>query len=388
MKIFLVACAVAGLALLRTTPATADLPSPLGTALFSFPGSADQPGSAHSAALALSDRWLADEPFWNPAIRGGSVLRISPSLLRISRQDLRKDNRNFDEQPVSFDGAGLWMSFPVSSLTLAFYGFQPVLRTEDNAFQRGIPGGPTPPAILQTTVSMRELRGGVAASVDGGRARAGIGAEWTYRTDRYELDEQSGAPDEGTRTTEFSGGGVGLQAGATLDFGKAEDSDEMLFSIGGAIRYLPELKLEGEEGADLVSTGSSSTPITVHRQAGFEAGLSLRWAVSPALRLGAGGGARTAQEWKEFGITAGAQQSWGGSLEYHDARDPWTVRLGVGQEQQSDVPEPRSSMVGLGIGWKLEGMTLDFGLLHRSLQRTGKPNSSDDRAVVTVGFGS
>ncbi len=386
MKIHLVACAALALGLLAAYPAAADLPSPVGTALFAFPGSPDQPGSAASAGLAMTDRWLGDEPFWNPALRARSTVRLSPLLLRLSRQDLRKDNRSFDEQPVAFDAAGLWLSFPLAPVTIGVYGYQPLLRVEDNAFQRGVPGGPSPPAVLQSNSSMRELRGGVSISVDGGRARSGIGVEWTHRTDRYELNEQSGAPDEGLRTAEFSGGGIGLQAGAALDLGGRRDDGEGTFSLGAAVRYVPELTLEGEERAELTLAGTSSTPISVNREAGFEAGASLRWNVSPALALGAGGGARTAQEWKEFAVSSGEHQSFGGSLRYHDERDPWTVFFGIGQEQQSGVPEPRAGLVGLGIGWKLEGMTLDFGLLHRSLQRAGKPNSADDRVVVTVGF--
>jgi hypothetical protein len=59
------------------------------------------------------------------------------------------------------------------------------------------------------------------------------------------------------------------------------------------------------------------------------------------------------------------------------------VRFGIGQERQKDMPEPRAGLLGLGIGWRWEGSGLDFGLLHRSLEREGHPTSSDDRLVAT-----
>jgi hypothetical protein len=73
---------------------------------------------------------------------------------------------------------------------------------------------------------------------------------------------------------------------------------------------------------------------------------------------------------------------------FHDARDPWTLRFGVGQEQQNGVPEPRAGSLGLGFGYDWEGIVLDLGILHRGIERPGHPRSYDDRVVgsVTVEF--
>jgi len=72
---------------------------------------------------------------------------------------------------------------------------------------------------------------------------------------------------------------------------------------------------------------------------------------------------------------------WGLAGEFHDARDPWTLRLGFGQEQQDKVPEDRASVLGLGFGWALEHSRVDFGVVRRGIHRSGKPTSFDDRVV-------
>src|SRR3989442_4094010 len=94
-----------GLALLCSAglePCRAGPPSPITAELFSFSGAVTTPGSAVSAGVALSDRWLGDEPFNNPAVPLVSALVVSPVLQRMSRQDLRGPNRPFDEQGAFF----------------------------------------------------------------------------------------------------------------------------------------------------------------------------------------------------------------------------------------------------------------------------------------------
>jgi len=48
------------------------------------------------------------------------------------------------------------------------------------------------------------------------------------------------------------------------------------------------------------------------------------------------------------------------------------------------VPEPRAGMLGLGFGWDLEGMRLDVAILRRTLERVDRPDSYDDRVVVSA----
>jgi hypothetical protein len=64
------------------------------------------------------------------------------------------------------------------------------------------------------------------------------------------------------------------------------------------------------------------------------------------------------------------------------------VRCGVGQEQQTGVPEPRAGVYAIGLGWRLEPLQLDIAVLRRSLARGEQPASYDDRVVagLTVGF--
>ena len=41
-------------------------------------------------------------------------------------------------------------------------------------------------------------------------------------------------------------------------------------------------------------------------------------------------------------------------------------------------------MLGLGFGWDLEGMRLDVAILRRTLERVDRPDSYDDRVVVSA----
>lgn len=382
MRVRAVARAAAMLLLFSAPAADAAPPDPIRTDLFSFPGAVAHPASAASAGTALADRWLGDEPFWNPAIANGRAAVVSGLLLRVNRQDLRADNRHYDEQPAFFDAAGAWVAFPLRPVTLGVYVFQPVLRLEDNAFERGILASPTPPAIVHSNTSMREVRGGVVTALGLGRARAGVAVEWTYRSDRYQTTEQSGAPDEGTRSAEFSGQAPSGQAGARVDFG---DLEKPAFSVGAGLRYLPELTVDGEQRWDLLS-GAGSATLSARREAGIEGGFSLRWAATPALELLAGGGGRTAQEWQGFDVTSGASSSWSAALRYHDPLEAWTVRFGLGREQQGDAPESNAGVIGLGIGWNLDQTLIEVGVVRRSLERSDQPTSFDDRVVVSVGF--
>ena len=94
---------------LIVAPVAAAPPEPIDPTLFPFPGAVVGPGSAASAGMALADRWLGDEPLSNPAVRLGREVVLSPALLHMSRQDLRADNRNFDETPVFLDASSGWM---------------------------------------------------------------------------------------------------------------------------------------------------------------------------------------------------------------------------------------------------------------------------------------
>ena len=105
---------------------------------------------------------------------------------------------------------------------------------------------------------------------------------------------------------------------------------------------------------------------------------------TPALGLVAGVGGRSAQAWRGFGVRNGAGMTWSAGTEFHDARDPWTVRFGLGQEIVRGVPEPRAGIVSLGFGWSFGAVRTDLGVLRRSLQRADEPTSADDRVVGSL----
>src|SRR4249920_89047 len=129
-------------ALAVSSVALAQPPSPIPSEPFVFPGAVRSPASAISASLAMSDRWLGHEPFDNPAIGTRSGISLSPLLQRVNRQDLRADNRDFDEESAFFDIAGAWIGAPIGPVMISAYGFQPGLRLESNAFSRGELGAP------------------------------------------------------------------------------------------------------------------------------------------------------------------------------------------------------------------------------------------------------
>jgi len=354
----------------------AEPPAPLDVArLYPFPGALPGPASAVSTGLALAGRWLGDEPFENPAAAPARGVMVAPVFQRGKRQDLPADYRNYDEIAGYLDLAGGWLSLPLRGVGVTLYAFEPVLRLEDAAFTTKpdeVPG------TFTATSSARELRAGLALSRAWRGARLGAAVEWTRREDSYDFDEVSGSPLAGLRHVDFSGDGIGFQAGASVPV-------TSVVMLGGALRYVPSLDLAGRrtsEAEDLVQEVSAT------REAGWDGGVSARWTVSDAFRVLASLGGRTAQAWDGFGVSAGRAVSWSAGFEYEEPEQPWTFRLGLGQEQQGGAPEPRAGAYALGVGWKAEALRLDLGVLRRSFQRAGKATSYDDRAVagVTVGF--
>jgi hypothetical protein len=373
---------LAALGLLVTAaPVRAQEPSPIDRHLWAFPSSTTAPSDAFSASFAQADRWLGESPFENPAAFAGRGFQASGALLRMSRQDLRAESHSFDETDLYIDFGSAWLSLPVGGWGLSAYAHQPVLRLEDNAFLQGEVGGPVPPGQIQSSGSSRELHAGLALSRGLGWLRLGVAGEWQYRTDVYEYIEQSGSPDMGTRHVDFSGSGVGFQAG--LRIGEELDAP---FSLGAAARWSPALTVEGEQHLDLLS-GDSVAVVTAEREAGVDAGVSAACRLTRQFRALAGFGVGTERTWEGFGVTTGEGTHWALAGEFHDDRDPWTLRFGGGQQLEDGAAEKSSTLVGLGIGWAFEGTRLDFGLLHRTIQRDNKPNSFDDRLLVTVSTG-
>ncbi len=372
---------VLGAALLVGAPAGAQLPTPLDHAgLFGFPACVPSPGSAASAGVGLADRWLGDEPFDNPAASPARGVSLSPLLLRVSRQDLRSNYRNYDETAAFLDGAGGWISVPLRGVGIVLYGQHPALRREENAFTRGQLGSPVPPGTVTTSTTSREARAGFALSAARGALRFGAAGEWTRRSDAYDYQETSGDPAAGNRHADFGGDAAGFAAGARL-------AGAGRVALGAAVRYAPALTLTGGWHSELL-TGDSAAAVSVGRGVAWEGGFSARVAVTPEFHALAALGGRGSRSWDAFGVRPGAGAEWRVGGEFHDARDPWTVRFGLGLETQSGVPEPRAGVVALGFGWKMESLTLDLAALRRSLQRAGEPTSYDDRvlASATVAF--
>jgi hypothetical protein len=366
-------------------PSSGEPPPPLSTSLFSFPGFTLSPGSAVSAGRVLADRWLGDDPFCNPAAAGPVAVALSGAMLHVSRQDLRAGNRNFDETPAFFDGAGFSAFLPaLGRFGASLYAFQPVLRREANAFTRGSvtidPDAP-PPATLETTASARELRAGGGVSVGAGPGRIGLGVEWIRRQDAYEVIETSGNPTAGTTRLELEGSGVAFQLGARLDLG---DSSVGGTRIGVGLRRLPALEVDAPLSQPAL-LALPDTTLTAERAAAWELGTSGRVHASPSFDVLAALGGHSAQRWDGFDLAVGRAWEWKLAVEYHDARDPWTLRFGLGQERQSDALERRADILGLGFGQAFTWGRVDVGLMHRTLDHATGPSSFEDRIIVTLG---
>ena len=115
--------------------------------------------------------------------------------------------------------------------------------------------------------------------------------------------------------------------------------------------------------------------------------VSVSWRPSEAFRFIAGAGGRTGAAWTGFNVESGNSFSGSVAFEYHDARDPWTIRFGLGLERQNDVPEDEAGMIGLGFGWNFGGVLLDLGILHRSISRDPEPTSYEDRLAISASAG-
>lgn len=359
--------------------AAAQPPAPIDPVRFAFPGGVDTPASGTSAALALTDRWLGDEPFWNPAVPVARRVMGAPLAERVSRQDLRANNRDFDDTSGYFDLAGGWASWPLGRVALDAYVAQPELRFEDNAYTLGRLPQPGAAATVANHASVRELRAGAGLSAGFGRSRVGAALEWTDRSDDYTYHEESGSPNSGDQSVSFDGSGIGAQLGAHTDWALGARTIE----VGAAARYRPKLTLDGTQTFDLFS-GFSSNPVHVTRASSWEGGLSVRVPTAETFHVLAAVGGRGAEAWEGFDATAGARFVWSLAGEFHDPRDPWTLRFGGAAEQQRGVPEPRDGMFALGLGWRFTRATASFGVTHRTLARAGQPNSYDDRVVAGI----
>ena len=375
--------AALSLAALALVPvAHAGPPAPLSNAKFGFPLPGDFAAAANaaSAGLALSDRWLGESAYENPAATVKQGIEISPLFQRVSRQDLAAHNRDVVQTQGYPDLAGLSLSLPAKRLGLVLYAWQPVLRLEQQAYS----AGPlVSPAAVQQQALQREMRGGAALSRSAGAVRVGVAGEWVHRDDSYETHEQSGAPSSGDRVLKFKGDAWAGSAGVAW----SKDPDRPWGSwLGAAVHYGSELKVTGSTDYHL-AIGDSAATFEATREAEWSGGVSARVTVAPATRVVAGVSVRSGANWQgfDFGTTGGA--GWGLGLDWKDPELPWGARFGVGQEAAPGAVEQTVGLLSAGFTWVSGDLTIDVGLLHRNLARDGSPNSADDRAVASVKLG-
>jgi hypothetical protein len=369
-------------ALVLIPAAHAAPPPPLDNPVYGFPLPGDfvSPATAASAGLALSDRWLGESPYNNPAAKLAQGIELSPVFQHVSRQDLASINRDFEQTTGYLDLAGASLSLPVRSWGLVLYAWQPVMRLEQQSYS----AGPlVSPAAVQQQATQREVRGGLAVSHAVGGMRAGVAGEWVHRDDQYETHEQSGSPFAGDRVLDFKGDGWGGSAGVTW----SKDTDQPWGSwVGAGIHYRSDLAVSGTSDSKLAA-GDTTFVFDATQAAEWSGGVSARVIVAPATRALAAVSVRSGADWRGFDISTSRGLGWSLGLDWKDPELPWGARFGVGQDSNPDAVEPRSGLLSAGFTWVSGDLVIDLGFLHRNLSREGSPNSADDRAVATVKIG-
>jgi hypothetical protein len=359
-------------------------PAPITAELHPFPGSVLGTTSAASSGLAFADRWLGDEPFANPALSPVRRLSGGPLLQRVSRQDLRADNRQFDDSAV-FDFSSAWGAFALRDVCVFAYAWQPVARFEDFAYIRGDEGS-VPAGVVGATTE-REIRAGGGLSYGRGAWRVGAAVEWTKRDDSWGVTESYGVPVPGTDVATLTGDGIGFALGGRWE---TKVLGERALTLGAALHQVPELDLTGSR--DTRADGVQALAVT--RGSAMEYGASAGLMLSPAVRVSAQVGGRGEQSFDQHPSTVvlpfdnvkpGPAAQWSLGMAYAEPDQPLTLRFGGGQESQTGVPEPRAGVYSLGAGWRFgEDLTLDLAGVRRSIARAGKATSYDDRVVASV----
>lgn len=372
------------LALCSARPVSA-APSPYDPARFAFPGAVPSPATAASAALVGADRWVTPVAGGNPAAAPeAQVIVLSPLLQRISRQDLSAANRDFSQTTAFLDAASGQWAVRSRDWSLRLEASQPVLRRETSTFSVGLGDGGPPPAQVQVDAESRELRAGLIVGRTIGDWRLGLAGEWTRRDDRLATTEVSGSPDAGQRTLTFDGASVGGALGAMWSRTPAARWGT---EVGATLRHVGAIDAPFESESDLLS-GRTTAAGEATRDATWEAGLGMRLTVDErGGHAWASLEARGAERWSGLDLETRAASSWRVGYSYRDARTPWTLRLGFGQDVQPGAPEPRATAVGLGLGWQDGDFGVDLGATHRSVRRGDAPTEGDIRLVASVTIG-
>jgi len=356
-------------------------PPPLADTTFGFPVPGDYvtPATATSAGLALADRWLGSSVYENPAARMARGIEVTPVVQRTSRQDLSSSNRDFEQTFAYFDLAGLALSLPAGQWGLVLYGWQPVLRLEEQTYTTG---PQIAPAQVHQLDTQREVRAGGAISHGLGAMRVGVAAEWVHRDDKYESHTQSGLGQDDI-VTDFKGDGYGVGGGVTF----AKDTSRVLgYALGGAVHYSADIPLTGTVVQDL-AVGDTTYAFTATRGKEWSGGVSAKMMVSPATWVVLGLSGRSGQAWDGFGVATTAGGGWSAGLDWKDDELPWGARFGVGQEWNPGALEKQSGLVSIGFTYVSNGLVMDVALFHRNLDREGFAHSADNRALLSVKVG-
>jgi hypothetical protein len=358
------------------------LPPPLSNPVYGFPVPGDYvtPATAASAGLALSDRWLGASIYENPAAGLAGGVEVTPVFQRTSRQDISSINRDFDQTFGYIDLAGASLSFPMKHWGLVLYGWQPVLRLEEQTYT----AGPlVAPAEVRQLDAQREIRGGLAVSRAFGALRAGVSGEYVHRDDKYETHLQSGGPLAGDHVTTFSGDGYGVSGGVVYQ--KEPDQVHGVW-VGASARYGAEIPLTGTVEEHLL-VGDTTYSFDATRGSEWSGGVSARMTVAPATRVLLGLSGRSGQTWDGFGVETTSGGGWSAGLDWKDEELPWGARFGVGQEWNPGALEKASGLLSIGFTYVSGSLVTDLSLFHRNLEREGFAHSADDRALLTVKVG-
>ena len=308
---------------------------------------------------------------------------VAPVFLRVKRQDLPADYRNYDESgglPRCRRAAG--SRCPCAGIGVA------ALRVR----ARAAPGGRRVHEREPDVVPRRHLhepRAARARRAPASRSRA----PWRGGALRRGASSGRGAttPTTSTRSRAArSRGSATRTSRATASAsrpGRARAGRPRASTLGGALRYVPALELSGEQ--ELPVARGSRGPSRPRAQAGWEGGLSARLAVTEAFRVLASLGGRTAQAWDGFGVTAGPR----GELERRArlrrrSSSPGRSASAWARSSRTACPS-RARACSPGTGLEARRAAAGRGRCCAARSRArARPTSYDDRVVAsaTVGF--
>ena len=312
------------------------------------------------------------------------VDRCARSLLRMSRQDLRADNRNFDEQGAFFDlGRGVGLRFRPAVAIVALRVPAGAAARGERLSRAGTIGGPTPPAVMQ---SQRLAAGAARRTARPARGHSGLArrrrresgrAAPTSTSDR----EVSGSPDAGSAGS--SSPGTGSASRSACGRRGRQRQRRALTHWDRARVTCPRSRSRGSADRPR-RRRQSGPPSPAERAVGLGGAAYRRVLVTPAFaRASPASEAASPQRWYGFGVRGGPGRTWSvGRGVPRRARSVDAARSASVRTQEDVCRNRARASSASGSAGDFDTRRLEVGVTAPQLERAGQPNSYDDRVVA------